>query len=369
MTILEKLEVHKDDILRRYGLGESTTSLANEYEVNSYYVYQIVKKHGKIREKKVKRGDNDKYKDEIYKMFEAGNSACSIAKILGISKPFVLRSLKDAGFDTSIRSTARKRPLTYDASKIVEFYQYGLSSNKIAEIFTTDVTHIRRILRENNVELLDSRIKYNVDETFFKIIDTQEKAYCLGLWYSDGTVDLRGLARLYLKVEDIELLENVAKVLKFNGKVYTGVYSEYGTEMACLPICRVSFCADLARLGCVPNKSLFVQFPTNDIVPDDLLRHFVRGYFCGNGTITENYCSFATNRYFATGLSDVLSQLGIESKIYYRKDKHEDIASLFINKKADRCKLYLWMYKHSTLSLPRKRDFYFESFVRMMGGT
>lgn len=40
-------------------------------------------------------------------------------------------------------------------------------------------------------------------------------------------------------------------------------------------------CEDLINLGCVPNKSLILKFPTFDIVPEKYMSHFIRGYFDG----------------------------------------------------------------------------------------
>lgn len=43
---------------------------------------------------------------------------------------------------------------------------------------------------------------------------------------------------------------------------------------------------DLKRLGCVERKSLILKFPTADQVPPQLVRHFIRGYFDGDGSIS-----------------------------------------------------------------------------------
>ena len=41
----------------------------------------------------------------------------------------------------------------------------------------------------------------------------------------------------------------------------------------------------LISKGCVPNKSLILKFPSEEILPKELQRHFIRGYFDGDGTI------------------------------------------------------------------------------------
>ena len=45
-------------------------------------------------------------------------------------------------------------------------------------------------------------------------------------------------------------------------------------------------CEQLISHGCLPNKSLILQLPNT--VPNNLLRHFIRGYSDGDGTIYKN---------------------------------------------------------------------------------
>lgn len=47
-------------------------------------------------------------------------------------------------------------------------------------------------------------------------------------------------------------------------------------------------CLDLYDKGCVPNKSLILEFPNKDIVPDNLIYHFIRGYFDGDGCLSHS---------------------------------------------------------------------------------
>ena len=44
---------------------------------------------------------------------------------------------------------------------------------------------------------------------------------------------------------------------------------------------------DLIKQGCVPNKSLILTFPNKYQVPKNLINHFIRGYFDGDGSIYE----------------------------------------------------------------------------------
>lgn len=43
---------------------------------------------------------------------------------------------------------------------------------------------------------------------------------------------------------------------------------------------------DLIKQGCIPNKSLVLTFPNKHQVPENLINHFIRGYFDGDGSIS-----------------------------------------------------------------------------------
>lgn len=45
-------------------------------------------------------------------------------------------------------------------------------------------------------------------------------------------------------------------------------------------------CDDLIKLNIVPNKGFHLDFPKN--IPKDLIRHYLRGYFDGDGSICTN---------------------------------------------------------------------------------
>lgn len=42
---------------------------------------------------------------------------------------------------------------------------------------------------------------------------------------------------------------------------------------------------DLIKLGCVPRKSVILEFPNQEQVPDKFLLPFIRGYFDGDGSL------------------------------------------------------------------------------------
>ena len=62
------------------------------------------------------------------------------------------------------------------------------------------------------------RRKYTVDDSFFDVIDTQNKAYILGLLYADGcNYEDNNLIKIDLVQEDQDPLLKVKEAMKFSG--------------------------------------------------------------------------------------------------------------------------------------------------------
>lgn len=137
-----------------------------------------------------------------------------------------------------------------------------------------------------------------VRQTFFSSIDTELQAYLLGLYASDGNInEKRKTFRIHLQERDSELvyltkdiigpdsrvfrLENRTCINPRNGKEYTGCNS-FGVD-----INSSTLCEDLVKLGFGYNKT----YSENHIpkIKEDLIRHFIRGYFDGDGTISGRY--------------------------------------------------------------------------------
>src|SRR5260370_18347522 len=126
--------------------------------------------------------------------------------------------------------------------------------------------------------------RYAVDEAFFDVIDTEEKAYWLGFLTADGTMREK-VVMLALQERDIDHLYKFRSSLRsknpvtlkektLKGKVYRWVQVSIGsTRLA----------PALKRLGVAERKSLTVR--PCEYVPDHLLSHYWRGGFACDGSI------------------------------------------------------------------------------------
>jgi hypothetical protein len=103
-------------------------------------------------------------------------------------------------------------------------------------------------------------------------------------------------------------------------------------------------------------------FPSTDIVPCDLQRHFIRGYFDGDGavylqktkrqtkTYIYPYVSIVGNMEFLTGLEKTLP---VKSSIRQSKNKIPELRLTNMKSVVTFCE---WIYPNATIFLDRKRN-------------
>jgi len=224
--------------------------------------------------------------------------------------------------------------------------------------------------------------KYNVNHHYFDIIDTEEKAYWLGFMYADGYIIYRrksnqksvNIVGLTLSAKDVAHIEKFKKAISAENPIRISKANFYLIKkyigrrylQAKLNITSHLLCENLIKLGCVPRKSLIIKFPSQKIISDDLLCHFLRGYFDGDGWITHSViknqqrkhyklgiCS--GSRKFILGMRDKISSiLGINASLTKRKNL------TIINYAGNWNFMAIadWLYKDATIFLERKHKLY-----------
>lgn len=213
-------------------------------------------------------------------------------------------------------------------------------------------------------------------DTFFDVIDTQEKAYWLGFLYADGYHTRPHRIGVKLALRDKSHIEKLCVSLQVSPeKIRTRPPSETicmgriirGNGSAEINICNKRLSVSSNRCGLVPNKSLILSFPSYDILPSHLVNHFVRGYFDGDGCLTKGYSKNATryriiilsSRNFCTSLCEYInSELNIKMKNWDKKKTNIYKVCISGNRQVKR--FVDWMYNGATLYLDRKYILYKE---------
>ena len=154
------------------------------------------------------------------------------------------------------------------------------SLTKIGRILNLNRGRLSVYLKENNIEVINRQNVSEINTNIFEVIDTEEKAYWLGFLYADGYVSGKtNHIELALATKDKLHVQKFANFINFQGTINSNAIRT-----------RISFQnkkmkEDLINLGCVPNKSLIIKFPQKNVLPKELIKHFVRGYIDGDGYI------------------------------------------------------------------------------------
>ena len=178
--------------------------------------------------------------------------------------------------------------------RCVEAFKKGMSLTKIAKEFHVNRTYLRNYILEEGYEIRNTHNESDIYSDIFEVIDTEEKAYWLGflyadgsLHYNDGTKKNKYIIEVALKKSDKGHLEKLKTFLNARNKISP----RKKTNSFRLTITNKKMYNDLMKQGCHPRKSLDMTFPGKEIVPDNLLRHFLRGYFDGDGWVGMEYIS------------------------------------------------------------------------------
>lgn len=223
---------------------------------------------------------NNQFKLKIVEDFSKGLSAKECCLKYKIHNTTLYRYLKQNNITVKSRFTPKNIELI-----IIKDYLNNISQCKIQEKYGLQRSTIKKILIRNNIKLRNSSEttkRYTYDNDYFKTINTPEKAYFLGLLISDGT-NIRNGFRIMLQEEDLHILEDFKKDLKYTGNIYIRKKKNENCKKLCdLIIYDQNMSDDLSKLGCIPAKSHHTYFPN---IPEEFHSHFIRGVFDGDGCI------------------------------------------------------------------------------------
>lgn len=224
---------------------------------------------------------------------------------------------------------------------------------------------VLQILHKNNVDIDYKRnIKlYDFNENYFERIDSEDKAYFLGFLYADGYNNQKeGRVTLSLADQDLNVLEKFNECLNSNKPIYNKQRTNgKGMNIVELSFNSRKFSDDLAKLGCVQAKTFKLKFPTSDQVPEHLHRHFIRGYFDGDGYISkkQNRFEIVGTLEFCEELIEIFYQnLKINpSKIRIRHpERNHNIRILIYYGLNNIYTTYPFLYNDANIYLERKKD-------------
>ncbi len=224
-----------------------------------------------------------------------------------------------------------------------------------------------------------TRTKKTCIRDFFNAIDTEEKAYWLGFIFADGYISYseknmkKGqLATTYctgikLKWSDREHLKKFNKSISGNYKVFKEINHPDGfrkeiTEAAKILVYSQQMYNDLNKYF-DRDKTYTAKFPS---IPEHLMRHFIRGYFDGDGCFSFTDKTFdieflGASKDFHEGLANVLRENNFKFTINSKINKYNtEMYYIYINRNEDKCNFLKWIYEDCNVYLERKYKKYLD---------
>ena len=263
---------------------------------------------------------------------------------------------------------------------ICDMYLSGLSTVKIGNIFNCDHKTISKVLDEYDICRTGVGLrKYELNEHYFDIIDTPNKAYILGFFYADGSnCESKQTIAMSLQEDDKNILEairleiNSQKPLEYIdcSKKHDGGYhykNQYRLLMFSKHMSNI-----LRDKGMPHNKSLTLQWPT--FLSSDLYADFIRGYYDGDGSVyrsgTNYTVTITSTNEFCVKLKDIVeSTIGVHCGIYDAQN-HNGITKVFAISGKNQVKKFLdWIYEDAALLLERKHNRYLQYFYNSIQDT
>lgn len=206
---------------------------------------------------------------------------------------------------------------------------------------------------------------YKLNEKYFEIIDTEEKSYFLGIIFADGYLhEKRNYMALSVQDIDVDILEKLKNSIETNKPLQYVIRKEENTKNQYrLLITRKKVISDLKNLGVTQNKSLTANHIHLPELNEDLTKHFLRGYYDGDGSITFyktrntfnstiNIC--CTIEFFNFFSDFIKSKLNITCILSKRYKNDKNIYDLRICGNRNVSKFLDYIYKDSSIYLNRK---------------
>ena len=276
----------------------------------------------------------------------------------------------------------KQRRLSHqEKNELFRMFETGnYSGNQLTNYFPISQVAINNLLRRNGYDAKSAselKRKYPIQEDFFDKIDTEEKAYILGLLYADGYNNTdRNSVNLGLKESDKEILDKITNLIQPTKPVQyvdtsasrKNIGFENSQNEYRLVIANKHISERLVELGCGKAKTHNLIFPTEEQVPSHLIRHFVRGYFDGDGSVSgdkqKQFCFVGTIDFLLPLQQILVKELNFSKTKLDRR--HKDIDNNIRSLRycgVNQCITFRdWLYKDATIYLERKKNI-FDSYI------
>ncbi len=231
---------------------------------------------------------------ECFYLYNRGENSCNFGK------SFVAwnKDKKCPQISAGLGEYYKKKHGFIPIEKVLEMYfQKKILIREIANHFKVGETKIANLIKKSGNKLKtisESKLKYSCNWEYFENIDSPDKAYWLGFIAADGNVCIakytkNGKCHFNFRVQLAQAEKNHLEKFKFSINSNHLVRlarkkTQFHKNLYFLLITSDKMFNDLVKCNIVPRKSLILEYPNN--LKDNLQRHFIRGYFDGDGCVS-----------------------------------------------------------------------------------
>lgn len=295
--------------------------------------------------------------------FEKGMNTVELAKKYDRNNTTIGKLLKRNGLKARNIRTKLTKEKVFEAHKL--YTEELLTTEELGKIYKVDANTIANSFRRFNLLVrANGHIPGVRDEDLFKVIDTEEKAYFLGLLMADGSIQKDKASytlSLELQEEDKDILYSFADFLGLpKERVRRLEREKTGSITYVVVVGSLRFCQHLIDKGVIPGKTGNKKIPTG--VPKNLLRHTLRGLIDGDGSILKD-----SKQVILYGSGDMVYQVAdylYKELSLSRKPmakKYKNVVPRMTSYSDDYEKITSYLYKDSNLFIKRKNPYYNEN--------
>lgn len=233
-----------------------------------------------------------------------------------------------------------------------------------------------KFIEDNYPATISQNSQRRVRHTFFSKIETELQAYLLGFYVADGNInEKRKTFRIELQNQDSDIIYLYKDIISPDARLYQTKEREFigprGKAIHAhgntgVDINSSQLCNSLVDLGYGYNKS-YKDMVISPKIPSHLIRHFIRGYFDGDGCFTMytykqdnrprpylkvKFMIDAKTAQLITDIQKFLSENDINTNIIYLK--RDNMWRISTSSKKECIKLYHFLYDSANFYLTRK---------------
>jgi transposase-like protein len=255
--------------------------------------------------------------EEIIRIFKTEDvSLYEIAERFGTARKNVRRILAEAGIPQDEIEKRQRRQIgaasTLEARKGIDLdqvaaeYATGVNLATLAEKYGVAYVTLSYRLSQMGIEIRDSR-RWEFRQDAFSTL-TPEAAYWVGFIEADGNIGKdRPTITIRLQEADTVVLEDFCDWIHLDRAAIKHRMHRDGFGECLLTLQSQTMYEDLMRYGIVPRKSW--NWSGGFAIPDDLMPHFIRGWFDGDGVASFNKGRYVNGKLAVVGIAGLRDSL------------------------------------------------------------